>query len=627
MTVTPGQAITDLPAVEPHVVADIVGALPPRLAKRLDSAVAKVATRPRSWSEDSAELRIAVDEDAELVLRTDGGTVTSAEAVVCSCLLAPACLHRAAAVSAAPLAAAQSDAGADDQPPPFAQPTSSTKTTTSTGPDSVPEGAVGDGTTPGASTAGKTAEDQLSPREREAASGLWQAGAAVLAAGTGGSGAVLQAELLRAAHAAALAGLHRAAAAAVRTTALVRGARNADPSFRLADLSAALCELLLVSHGLGADTSAHAPGGDSLAALRGVARQSYAAAGSLRLYGLFTEPVLTDTHAGAVTCLVDRHGVLSSVGDVLPHDGSPDAAAARAAAGRAVRLGDTMLSHVQLSGGGLSLSGATRSGTGRLGAGRGVRAIGAAGVGWTEAPLAALWEKPLRDQLTRALAAHSLPRTERAVGADLLFVDLTLLGPADGRLLARVDGTATPVALLPAHPEPGLAYARNLAVLADHPGLRLRAVGRLAATDRPALHLLAAELDGHRVNLGVAPLPPLPDPTPPPETGPSVAPASGDAPTHLLLRRTERALASGRRALHHDSSAPADVARLHRAALPTAATLLDGLHRAARDVPRDAFGRSHPDNPAQFARTWLAAVSYLSAFTTARCVDLWLGGE
>lgn len=624
MTGTPDQATANLPAVQPHVVAEIVGALSARLAKRLDPAVAKIQARPRSWSGDTTELRIAVDEDAELVLRTDAGIVTSAEAVTCSCLLAPACLHRAAAVSAAPLAQAQttpsengssaSTPGSTAEDPPSA-PTTAVRVTSAREAAWVPE------TDPSQAT-----DNQLTAREREAAISLWQAGAAILAAGTGGSGAVLQAELLRAAHAAVLAGLHRAATAAVRVAALVRGARDCDPSFRLADLGAALRELLLVAHRLGT-SAAPVPGTDSLAALRGVARQSYTAAGSMRLYGLFAEPVLTDTHVGAITSLVDRHGVISSIADVLPHDGEPDAAAARATAGNAVRLGDTVLTHVQLSQGGLNLSGATRSGTGRLGAGRGVRAVGATGAAWTQAPLAALWEQPLRDQLDRAIATQSVPRTGRPVGVDLLFLDLTLLGPADGQLLALVDGADAPVVLLPAHADPGLAYARNLAALAAHPGLRLRVIGRLAATDRPALHLLAAEVDGHRVNTGLDPLPPMPRPTDPPTATPITAPLTDDAPTHLLLRRTERALVSGRRAFHHDSSAPSDSARLRQSALPTAAALLDELHNAARDAPRDAFGRSHPDNPTRFARAWLTSASYLTAFAATRCTDLWLGTE
>lgn len=611
MTGAPGQAAANLPAVQPHVTAEIVGALSPRLARRLDTAVAKILDRTRSWSADGTELRIAVDDDAELVLRTESGTVTSTDAVTCSCLLAPACLHRAASVSAAPLAAtppedsgtpAPSEPAAEAPPPPADVAGPATSTGTVLGPTPL--------------TAG----------ERDAAAGLWQAGAAILTAGTGGSGAVLQAELLRAAHAATLAGLHRAAAAGVRVTALVRAARDDDPAFRLADLSAALRELLLVAHRLG-NSPSDTPG-DDLAPLRGTARQSYTTAGSLRLYGLLSEPVLTATHVGAVTFLVDRHGVISTIADVLPHDGTPDAATARTTAGRAVRLGDTVLSHLQLSRGGLNLSGATRSGTGRLGAGRGVRAVAASGAGWTEPPLAALWAQPLRTQLDRALAARSVPATERPVDADLLFVDLTLLGPADGRLLALADGAAAPVALLPAHPDQELAFARNLAALADHPGLRLRAIGRLAATDRPALHLLAAEVGGHHVNAGLTPLPPFPHPTPEPAPpGPAPAPAPDDAPTHLLLRRTERALVSGRRALHHDSSAPSDSFRLRRAALPTAAMLLDELHSAARDSPRDSFGRSHPDDPTRFARAWLAAVSYLATFAAARCRDLWLGSQ
>lgn len=597
----------DLPTVRPHVVAEIVGALSPRLAKRLDSATTKILAHPRTWS--GTELCIAVGEDAELVLRTDDGTVESAAGVICSCLLAPACLHRAAAVSAAPVAEPRALLPDAASPPGTDTPLN----TAAAGADS-PVAMVEPG-----SSAGQTGTE-LTPREVEAAAGLWRAGTAVLAAGTAGSGAILQAELLRAAHAAALAGLYRASSAAVRVASLVRAARDDDPAYRLADLISAMSELLLVTHGI---TERHDP------ALRGTARQHYAAAGPLRLHGLFTEPVLTSTHVGAITYLADRNGTLSTIADVLPHQGTPDAGDARAAAGRAIRLGDAALNHLQLSRGGLNVSGATRSPAGRLGSGKAVRAVSASGANWTEAPLAQLWAQPLRDQLRRALAARSLPATERPVGADLVFADLTVLGPADGRLLGQADGVAGPVTLHPGHPDQSLPYTRNLALLAAHPGLRMRTISRLATTGRPTVHLLAAEVGGRRHNVGVETLSAsdLAAAEGRPPRVPSAAPDMDDAPVHLLQRRLARAAVSGRSAIRQDSAAPDDAARLRRAALPTAALLLEELRQCATASPRDAFGRTRGDDPARFARAWLAAASYLDAFRAVRCAELWFGPE
>ncbi|MGW3320755.1 hypothetical protein ACWDOG_35155, partial [Streptomyces fungicidicus] len=84
----------DLPPVVPSVTAELVGALPPRLRKRLDAGVTKLVARPAVRDGDT--VRIAVDDDTDLVLHAPGGAVTRADAIRCGCLLAPDCLHRAA---------------------------------------------------------------------------------------------------------------------------------------------------------------------------------------------------------------------------------------------------------------------------------------------------------------------------------------------------------------------------------------------------------------------------------------------------------------------------------------------------------------------------------------------------
>jgi hypothetical protein len=572
-----------LPKVGPQAVAEIVGALSPRLAKRLDAAAAKLASRPAVWTD--GVVRIAVAEDAEVTLRTVDGVVTGAGDVSCSCLLAPACLHRAAVVSAAPLASATDDRELPTSPQQD---------------EPLPE---------------QTSTD-LTPAELRAAANLWRAAGAVLAAGMTGSGAVVQAELLRAAHSARLAGLHRPAAAGVGLVSLVRAARAEEPGYRLEDLVGALRELLGVTHRLTAR-------GDRDA--RGTARQDYTAAGSLRLYGLLSEPILTATHIGAVTYLLDPDGTVASVADVLPHQGEPGAHAARAAAGRAVRLGDVRLNHTELSRSGVLVSGATRSATGRLGSGASVRAVGTTGAAWSEPPLSSPWQQPLAAQIRRALGASTLSGAQRPAGADLLFLDLVLLGPSDGRLLARVEGTDTTAALLPAHPHPDLPYRRNLALLAARPGLAVRAIGRLVRAADAQLHLLAVEFDGRRYNLGLEELPTLTATAPtPPAMVDEQLPDADAAPTQPLLRRLERTAVSGRRALARDSAAPTDAARLQRHALPTAALLLNDLHAAARDTTRDTFGRVTPIDTDRFTRSWLTAACYLDAFAEARCSAAWL---
>lgn len=91
-----------LPPVAPSVTAELVEALSPRLRKRLDAGVAKLTARPVVREGDT--VRIAVDDDTDLELHAPGGSVTRADAIRCGCLLAPDCLHRAAAASAAPVA-------------------------------------------------------------------------------------------------------------------------------------------------------------------------------------------------------------------------------------------------------------------------------------------------------------------------------------------------------------------------------------------------------------------------------------------------------------------------------------------------------------------------------------------
>ncbi|MGW4278221.1 hypothetical protein ACWEGQ_39240, partial [Streptomyces seoulensis] len=292
-------------------------------------------------------------------------------------------------------------------------------------------------------------EETVTDAQRAAARAVFDAAAAVLDAGADGSGAVLQAELLRAAHTARLAGLPRAATAAVAVVTGLRAARAADPGHRLAGLADALSGVLGVAHRL-----PHATGPE-LAALRGTVRQPYRPDGSLRLYGLFSEPVLTATgYAGAVTWTADAGGRLYTVSDVAP--GGP--ARATGAADRAVRLGDTALTHRELSRAGLAVSGATVSGTGRLGAGAGVRAVRASGAAWHAEPLRRLWDVPAAEQVARALDG----------GHDLLFLEVTCVGAvreaAGESLLA--DCAGVPVRLAVAHEDPALPYRDNLRLLA-----------------------------------------------------------------------------------------------------------------------------------------------------------------
>ncbi|WP_018546426.1 hypothetical protein [Streptomyces sp. LaPpAH-108] len=573
---------TQLPPVAPEVTAALVEALSPRLRKRLDAGIAKLADRPVGREGDT--VRIAVDDTTHVELHAPGGTVTTPDAVRCGCLLAPDCLHRAAAVSSAPVAEAEPAAEAVPLTDGPAEPQDPGEIT-------LPE------------------PERPTPAQLTAAQAVWSAAAAVLDAGADGCGAVLQAELLRAAHTSRLAGLHRVAAASSSVVTALRAARSADPAYRLADLVAALGDVLAVSHRLPLAEGAE------LAALRGTARQPYRPDGSLRLYGLFTEPVLTASgYAGVVTWTADADGRLYQVSDVAPGGASR----ATGAADRAVRLGDTALTHRELSRAGLAVSGATVSSTGRLGAGATVRAVRAPGVDWRAEPLDGLWRVPLADQLTRALAPDS---------PGLLFLEVTFTGTARESagdcLLAASDGLA--LRLTAAHDDPALPHRDNLRLLAAATDKPLRVIARLTPASHPRATLLATEhptLPDTHVDVGLdrlqkADLPPHASP-------PHPAPLSDEPPVHLLVRRIHQSAAGGRRALAHPGTdGVTDPRRLAAHGLPTAAALLTELHSSAATRSRDAFGRLLPADPTRFTQAWLKAREYTVALDRALCVAGW----
>ncbi|MEU0376213.1 hypothetical protein ABZ093_02770 [Streptomyces cyaneofuscatus] len=625
-----------LPPVAPEVTATLVEDLSPRLRKRLDAAVTKLGSRPTHRDGDT--VTIAVDDDTELRLHAPGGVVATVDAITCGCLLAPACVHRAAAASAAPAADPApepepvAEPAADAAPDPAAQPAAPTVPDSTPPPNSTPSpGDTTPPTAPALATAPPStpvtvpAPDEATPAQREAAAALWSAGAAVLEAGVAGAGAVAQAALLRAAHTARLRQLPRGASAALSVVTLLRAARAGDPSYRTADLVTALAELLGTAHRLGTASGAE------LAAVRGRARRPYSPDGSLRLYGLFTEPVVTDSgHGGARTWVVTADGRLCTVGDVAPGG----VGRALGVADRTVRLGDTALTHRELGRAGLAVSGATVSPDGRLGAGKGVKAVTARGAAWTEPPLAALWETPPAEQAARALRSVSRYAEPDGGGSDLLFLDIELLGAVGESggtcLLARCDG-GVPVRLAVADDDPALAHRDNLMLLATAPGTRLRIIGRLVPAPHPRLTLLACShpTGESTVDLGFDRLSraDLPDPGAPVHSAPD-RPGGPDAesPLHLLERRVEQTVPAGRAALGMLGDVTAEARRLRRAGLPTAAGLLTALRASAARRERDLFGRLLPADTDGFAAHWLAAARYTASVAESLCAAAWEPG-
>ncbi len=570
-----------LPPVAPSVLADVLDDLPPRLRKRVDAALDRAAAWTVTVDGDQASARL--DDETTVTWRLTDGVLTTADALVCSCLLAPRCLHRGIAVAAAPTA----DASTPEAP---AAPVTET---------------------------GTPAED-ITEAERTAASALWSAGATVLRAGASGSGTVVRAELRRAVHQARVAGLHRAAAGGLRIAAQLTAARSDNPSFDRAELTDDLLDLLLLCHDLRAGTDID-PG-----VLRGTARREYRPVGSLRLYGLCTEAVVATTgHGGVVTHLVDEDGALWTVPAIMPGG----AERVPIAANGPVAVGESGLTHRTLGRSGLLLSGGTASPDHRLGAGQKVRAVAAKGAAWHEPPAARLWEEPLPDQVARAFAAQALPESHRPAGADLLFLDAEIRGPAGPTL--RV---ATERAELDLTGDDDRTR-ENLRVLATAPGTRLRVIARLLphhpgtatalAVQGDALTLPSAmngtvdlaldQLQRSHVPAGEARE--LPRRRPPEHRVPQ--------PLHPLRTLVHRIALAGR-SVATATSADRNPDTLIKNGLTTTAAVLTTLTAATHSRHRDAFGRTTDDDTDEFPRAWLTAALHLREFTTATAHRAWL---
>ncbi|WP_405918127.1 hypothetical protein [Streptomyces sp. NBC_00728] len=654
----------ELPPVAPEVLAAAVEGLTARLRRKLDAAIESYAALP--VVADGTVRHVRCGEDAEVAL-TPGpsGSVTDAGQVVCSCLLAPRCLHRAAVLGACPLADGDTDTEADTDSAAGSSGGSAPRESS----DAVTSGDLGTASGPGPGSDTDTgsssssssssrhdarlADDPVAEPEKAvaltgaqlaAAAELWVAAAAVLAAGVPAAGAVPQAELLRAAHTARLAGLHRAEAAALRVVRGLRGARARHDGHRLADLIAQLRELLL--------TAALLAAADPEPALIGTARRSYRPGGSLRVHGVCREPVIAATgYGGVVTHLVSDDGRWFSVADVKP--GGP--ARAQGAGTATVALGSGSLDHAQLARGGLLISGATVSSDGRLGSGKGVRATPLPGESWTSGALAALFARPMAEAVAERFAVPPGADPERAeqVARELVGCDLMVVAAVGDHLIARElspgqpDGDGLLIRLAPADGHPGLAHTANLRRLASRPGLRLRVIGRLdpdrAATLRPlavaplpdteATLRLPAHWRG-RADLGYDRLEgahlPAPDALPAVSTPDGLSDVPPDplseAPLWRLRRLIEVAVSGGRRAVAEparDGDRSGGGAALRRGGFPTAADLAAGLTAEADRRTRDVFGRTVEADPDRYARTWLAAAVYLTGVERALVQATW----
>jgi hypothetical protein len=566
------------PPATPGLVAGVMDRLPARIRRRLDER--RHLAEEWGWAWHGEELVVSAP-GATVRVRPAGGEVGALDQVACDCLLAPRCAHVAAVVLALPLS--EAGAGAD-------------------------AGSIAAGRGPGGEPDAGVVP--MGAGARAAAEAAWQAGALLLEIGAASAGLVVQGELLRAAHACRLAGLHRAAAALTRTVGRLADLRAQRPEYRLDFLLADVSDAL---------TSALALGRAGEAASRsavGVARRTYAPAGSLRLSGVLTEAVMSAAgYAGVVTCLVDQEDRRWTFADVAP--GEVDRVAAAYDAG--VEMGDLSISHRTLGRSSVFVQRAAGSPDGRLGAGRRVGAVRGGPAGWDSEPLASLFRRPVAEQLDAAYAALPLDATLRRAGWDLLFVEAAVIGVRRAALVLETE--AGEVSCSASSDHEALPYRRNLRLLGGAPGLRLRAAGRVL-TDRPrSLALLAVgpapgEADGPtlalppewtgRANLGVDALQSAhvagagPGPVELPDAGQAALPD----PLDPLARRLGQALTGGRVTQGETAWAgiDRDAALLRRRHLPGAAQRLEELRAAAL--------RGQPGGRERFALAWTAAWTY-----------------
>ncbi|GAA1454641.1 hypothetical protein [Nocardiopsis tropica] len=613
------------PRIDPGLLAELLEAAPGRVRRKLDAAPR--AAEEWDWSSDGPVWTVVTGNET---VTLTGPRITEASQAACTCLLGPRCLHL---LSVAGLLAPTGDDDADG-PEPGSEPERSEPTGEPAGavpPQDGEPGPTGAAGRPGgadgpAAPAGRsgaaaiarasgdpvadplTAPAAVDGDARAAAALAWAAGARTLAAGVRAAGSSQRSELLRAAATARAARLPRLAAAC---TAVAAGPRDhATPAFALAEYTAALTGLLDTSWRLGGGPEGPRPA-PTLADV-GIGRRSYTEVGSLRLYGLGCERVVTASgYAGVVTHAVSLAGGarLWRIGDVAP--GGPDRAAAVYGAG--IAFGGSALSHRDLGRSGMVAQRVAASADGRLSGGSATTAAVSTGCAWDEEPLAGLWGRPLADQVAAAVAAQAAP--VHRTGDDLVFADLTVTGEAEGGTAVVEAATGAPLVLGPDSAQ-DLLRARNLLRLAAEPGLALRAVAR-PVPDRPgflvpvAVHApglpLPAAWQG-RVNLSLDTLPSAgsavptrPRPTEPPGADPGLG-----ALTRVLARIAE----AGREAAPDGSALPA---RLRGHHLPTAADVLGEVVGAARERRRTATGESVVPPPDRLARAWLAATTYLGA--------------
>ena len=567
----------DKPTIEPGVLAEIIENAPSRLVRKLEKKGNLAADYTWSCADDLC----TIDTGKETVTLS-GSTITAADQVSCTCLLAPKCLHILATVSS--LEASAQVVVAEN-----------------------PEVAVEAETL-----------DALTESQVDAARTLFDAGVRVLDQGAAHARMTTVSELLRAVHQCRLEGLHRAASAGLRIAESIRLLRDRSPGFDLTRLSAELTDLFET-------TTALQHGHDGLV-WRGTARRRYRDIGGKKVVGLFVEPISAKTgYAGVVAYVWDpRDNEFWTLSDVKPGESTRIPGAYKGG----VSVGDASMSPRDLARSGLFLQSATGSSDGRLGAGKQVKAVGTSPSTWQGSLGDGPWKTPLADQLDTVWKNLDTPPLLRSPGADLVFFDATSIGANDDALILETEQLGAPAWIRCTAPltNEHVAYVDNMRLIARAPGLKLRVIARVRF-DRPhSVELLAAaplnddehtltlpeHWQGH-FNMGLDRLDRawFSDAAPQP-VNVAWPEASMPDPLTRMRRRLNRAAYGGRMTLR--PSVLDDVKReareLQVRMMPHAASLLMGVGDAAQPRGRTLTGESRIDDPTALAIAWTRAVVF-----------------
>ncbi len=401
----------------------------------------------------------------------------------------------------------------------------------------------------------------------------------------------------------------------------IRLLRENDDTFRSEDLLGDFTELLRVAWRL--SHAEEVPGREWL----GVARRTFAPAGSLRLEGLFTEPILTRSgYSGVATYLLADDDTISSVSNVRPGTAARIAEAYHTG----TDLGALSVPHQMLNRQALLVQKATRSPDGRLGGGKDCRAVATDSAGWDSEPVARRFQVPLAEQVGRVFELDKLAFAEQPAGWDLLFLEGIILGSDGENLFLQLNEEPGLLSLKIAADHPALVFRENLELLARVPGLAVRIIARMllsdpgdalalalapvASAESPSPCRLPDKWRGH-VNLGIDKL----------ERGffqtakrqahviasPHAKERIADG-LDFVRRRLTAVVLGGRHALPTGrvGTAVSDARTLDTNLQPAAASLLKGLTHCAIESQTDLLGVRFPPDPTHLAERWLAGAVY-----------------